>query len=678
MARKGKGSVKRRKSQYTYGHKNRSGSTRAPPENKKKKPVLRFNEEIYEEHIYCDSEGQITTRGYDGKPIEAIILRPRKQKDFYQEYNEKTTGAGDDNTYAFLHRGKTLDMFNKAFSAHREESPDCIAPLAWYHAQIQQRGLCWILGLKCTKCSFVTKKGTILYNEIPTKGPGRKPAAPNIALQIGLARHGIGITGLADILNSINCIAPSLSGMQRTANKVSKFLVAQNVVDMGDIVLKLKEINVMKGLPPVIQLMADGMFNNSLSSGFGRTPFQPGSRCYYTMAEMLSRAKKIVHARVHQRLCACRGRVHGPGCTATMAHNATIGNEGSYLEEGVEQIRKLGVDVWALTLDGDSNANNVARRLVTKVFTCARHLSRRTCSNIKNNVFTEKCFPGYKKEERAKYQTRFALDFSHRMQAEMRALARKYPGNLDRVLEVAKNLDNALILCYQGDHSECHAFSLVCQPNRPWRRPYLPRTAGGRNPDTLVIDPEPTDVLKLKVAMGMRFSVGAVEQTYLNNDQNKCEATNRAIVKSLPKHIEWFRNAPGRLHARIHALNNLPGRSLIQLCASAGAEISPKSKVTHQLARRDHKVRSDRIRQKGPKYIKARAEARMTRFDDHEDKNPDDCYKTGAFLWGPAKAERLADYRITAAQRLRTTRSRVNSEHCYSARPTRQRKPRKL
>ena len=676
----GRGSRKKRRAGLKKGHSIRSGYRRVAEKPKKPKPVIRFDQEDHEDNTTCDPEGKITTNGIDGAPMEATILRPRKQETFYQAYDKKSTrtGAGDDNTYSFLHRAKTLELFNTAIEGHQKHSPKCKAPLTWNYSQIQQRGLCWIMGLKCTLCSYTTVKGKKLYHEVPTNRPGRKPAAPNIGLQIALSRQGIGISGMADILNAMNCIAPSLSGMQRAANKVSKFLEAENILDMAGIVQKLKSLNKMKGLPATIQLSSDGMFNIRLCNGFGKTPFQPASRCYYSMAEMLTRAKKIVHARVHQRGCTCRGRAHRPGCTANLDPNATIGNEGQYLNEGLDQLRALGVDVWAITMDGDSNANNVARTRVPKVFTCTRHLSRRTCANIKNKRFTNECFPGYKKEERDKYQSRFALDFSHRLQAELKALAKRYPGNYEAIFEHSRGMDDAVIACYQGDHTACHQVSLVCRPNRPWRRPYLPRTDGGHNPDTLVIDPKPTDVLKLKVAAGMRFNVSALEQTYLDNTQNKCEATNRAIVKSLPKHIEWFRNSPGRLHAAIHQLNNLPGRSLLMLCEAAGCAIAPNSKVTRQLASRDKKVKSDKRRQSLPRYATRRASGRMTRYNDYDKLKPDDCYKTGAYLWGAQKTANLAAYRTRAAKRLRTTATRVVSEHSYSEKPKQQRKNRRI
>ena len=75
----------------------------------------------------------------------------------------------------------------------------------------------------CDQCTFVSDSHK-LYNEIENRGHGQKAAAPNVGLQVGLAREGISNTGFSDILHSTNTVAPSTIGMQKTANQINRLI----------------------------------------------------------------------------------------------------------------------------------------------------------------------------------------------------------------------------------------------------------------------------------------------------------------------------------------------------------------------------------------------------------------------------------------------------------------------
>ena len=64
-------------------------------------------------------------------------------------------------------------------------------------------------------------------------------------------------------------------------------------------------------------------------------------------------------------------------------------------------------------------------------------------------------------------------------------------------------------------------------------------------PNTTFLTPTEKDIERLRECMDMRFGTKAIEKTYLNRTQNKSEAANRGLSKSLPKHMEFRRNARG-------------------------------------------------------------------------------------------------------------------------------------
>ena len=78
---------------------------------------------------------------------------------------------------------------------------------------------------------------------------GRKVAAPNLAVQVGLTHTSMANTGLQTLLHSLDVPSPSMSTLQSRANFVNQKLVAVNKEDMQMQRGNLKKINRLKGLP---------------------------------------------------------------------------------------------------------------------------------------------------------------------------------------------------------------------------------------------------------------------------------------------------------------------------------------------------------------------------------------------------------------------------------------------
>ena len=102
---------------------------------------------------------------------------------------------------------------------HSLSNTNCPTRLEFVFTREQQMGVCWTESLKCTYYHFRSQK-TKLYEKANTGKGGKKAAKSNLALWTALLDNPIMGTGLQEIFHALNCPAPSVSGLQRNANKV--------------------------------------------------------------------------------------------------------------------------------------------------------------------------------------------------------------------------------------------------------------------------------------------------------------------------------------------------------------------------------------------------------------------------------------------------------------------------
>ena len=156
--------------------------------------------------------------------------------------------------------------------------------------------------------------------------------------------------------------------------------------------LKIQDLNEKMGLTrmAVINIEADGTYNNRLNSGVGETPTQPAIQATYLVADNITDYRLIINVNVYSKKCSCRGKdangvaIHVADCSANLSLDAVIGNEGLYLQNAISQINEQGVSIEYVTLDGDSNSNTAVRNILQtndpsreiKVFHCTLHLTQ--------------------------------------------------------------------------------------------------------------------------------------------------------------------------------------------------------------------------------------------------------------------------------------------------------------
>lgn len=675
--------VKRLRAQgFQKGHKHTNRQQKWVDKTSVRESIIRVNQQDHEMISQGTHSGLVHDAQSDtlslpqnarGQVTDFHALRPEKSKSYFEEYSKRSE---DDSQYIIVHRQKIMKSWNKAISGHRDMSPECRGDLEYDEEGTSQWGTVWIQTLKCSKCSFKSSRDK-LFDEVDTGKRGRKAADANVRLQLGLATQGVGQTGTRHLLSAMNIKPPARTSMQKMANKINPEIVKANQADMKNIREDLKDKNSKMGRPRnVIDVEADGRYNNSWGSGWGKTPTQPATQCSYLVCENVTEEKKVISVGTWSRLCTCDVKSkygpHKESCPADMASNSVMGNEKLYLGECIGEINADDISIRYLTMDGDFKTRRLLQTILqpdptvdVAVLYCLRHLNKLLQKTARNQNFSAKMFPGRLKADRQQSQSLFSYDLEQRVQAEMDT-AHKLNYDTNKQINFASYLYDTIEKCYMGDHSLCHKYSLVCTPDHPWQRPMI-NTSSSLNHIQAFINPTVDDTRKLREVLNIRLSRQAVLSTCKNTTQNKCEATNRGISKSNPKHILHKRNFAGRVHAEVHAVNNGPGASLLQLSEALNVPIPSKSPVVSSLKQVDKERQYQKKREKSLAYKTRRAELKRLHYTSVlQRKAETDTYKKHSdvmeSLYGPEE-----------------TLSQPSQEHSYCKRQLRRRpaRPRK-
>ena len=585
-----------------------------------------------------DVEGQVC---HDVK-----LLRPRPAPPTYLEKicSEKPSRPSM-NTYKLMQPSKVEELWQTGIAEHSEQHPTCNGKLMLDDSDDVQVGLCWQQRLRCTECDYTSARHK-LYDEVERGRRGRKAAAPNLAVQVGLTHTPMSNTGLRTLLNSANIAAPALSSMQSHTNSVNATLVQVNQKDMKARREKLKEVNKLKGLQEdaPIRVEGDARYNNPLFTAAGTTPFQPASQVVYTMCENVTQKKQIIAVATNNKLCQTGARQaektgnrprccaegsteHGGHCSATIAADHCIGDEHAWATNCVEDLLGDGLKIKYFTSDCDSRASSAAAD-------CYRnqridhskpvhlkdtiHLGRALRRNVKKSTFSSRMFSGRLAADRAKTKSRFADDLVRRCAAEHDAAYARFKEDSDNVSRSLSYCVDAIIKCYQGDHSICQRRSFVCDgsPSNSWKR-----TCMHKNSQITCTD---NDERLLRDCINKRIGKKTVHDTRFHTNTQKCESVNKVYSLRNPKNLTLARNFHGRIHSTVHQLNNGPGESLCKQLAAVGTPISPGSTIAHQLKQKQYMNNYHKQYKKTPSAKSRRCSKRIHKYRLYDAKSTDE------------------------------------------------------
>lgn len=601
-----KGDKKRRKTMFSKGHTSCWKGGKIEKTHLKDQSLgkyVRLNQNDFELVAQHTADGgMVFAHDSDGKICDTKLLRPKKNPPSFLDKLCESKGSSFSNDYKIIHPQKMQKMWQEAIRGHSNKNPECAGELELDERGEVRYGVCWQERIKCSDCDYVSERHK-LYEEIDTGKRGRKAAVPNIGLQVGLTHTGIGNTGLRTLLQSASIPAPSFTAMQRASYSVNKQIIHENENDMKNRRQKIKEVNEIKGLPSnaPIRVEGDGRFNNPLYAAAGSTPFQPATQVTYTICENVTKNKQIIAVNNQNKLCATGARLvgedgkpydcvnenrrHRGHCSATISVGDSIGNEHRWATGCVEQLLSDGIEIKYITTDCDSRASAAVADCYKEKGICTtpthlkdpQHLSRSQRRKINNTKFSFFMFPGKNKEERQKVQTRFADDICDRCTAEFKSAFEQLNGNLLDIKRALSYVPDAIIKCYQGNHSYCKKYSFVCAgtAKKSWSGTYFPKTCR--------ITCTSNDRRLLRECINHRLGQRTLCDTRFNTSTQKTEAVNRVYSLRNPKNLTWCRNFTGRIHSTVHQINNGPGQSLALQLSAAGAPVAQGSTVARQL-----------------------------------------------------------------------------------------------
>jgi len=507
---------------------------------------------------------------------------------------------------------KMVDMWNSAILLHDEhyqrlkcdvseqdsghsgsESELCTFP-QFDIAQEVKWGLGWKQSLQCTKCQF-TSPTYKLYSEVSTpRKRGAKPAAVNLSLQSGLMDTPIGNRGARLLMTNMDIPPPAKSSMQRLSNFVSDKTTLINTEDMKDRVQEIKDLNKRSGntYPNVISVAVDARYNTT-SIGHSKKAGQGASQAIALACETVTDKKYIISAVMQNKLCWIGAWMRGKGLNVQCpgGHEGCTGNllpakplsEYDMGQAIGSQLAMQDVLVKYATTDGDARSAKgieASLKVLQPMWEVERladpyHLAKSQFRQCNSAVFSTDMFQGKTKLQKTEMKKIFSQDVKARCSLVMKELMKTNCGDLLILKKSLPKVLQATVKCYAGDCSMCRRHSLVCGggPSNCWwfRSMYL-----GPNQVTS-LEMNENDKFILTEVLKIRLSEEAVTLTRFNTNTQKCEAVNRSISVSLPKNVNYGRNAMGRLSSVV-LRNNMGIKKSTELKAeSLGAPLSART-----------------------------------------------------------------------------------------------------
>lgn len=270
-----------------------------------------------------------------------------------------------------------------------------------------------------------------------------------------------------------------------------------------------------------------------------------------------------------------------------LIYSVLTGDEGLMSRESLSQLARDGIAVSQLITDPDSASFRAAEDLFRANIIPTEpehqidpiHVNRNQRKYIRNAQFPVDTFPGRTASERKKQQNRLAHDLTKRCHAEHVATYTMFAGNTNRVNRRLSYMPDCLSRCYQGDHTMCRRLSAVCVGKKS--NNWIHRSGYLANSFTLMLGDPGLKVFRDCVSY--RLGVKILKMTKSLATTQKCEATNRAISKAVPKNITFSRNYGARCHSAVKAVNRGIGQAIYDQCQYIGAAIPAGTRVTRAL-----------------------------------------------------------------------------------------------
>ena len=635
-----KGKRKRLRTAFKHGHTRHSPChTRHSPRHCNQESQLklyhwtRLDHDVYQQVVRQTATGALVVPDSEGISGAAKLLRPRQAKaklaDKYlkniKEQDKKYGGM------IIVDKEKMFHMFNQCQSKHSAEGR-CKIPEFQISKEIK-KGICWKYILNCKNCLFVSETFN-MYRDVPNCQRGAKTAAPNMALQVGLQDSPIGNSQMRHILATTDIDPPSRSAMQQTSNQVGSKTIILNDDDMSKRIEGLKNVNELRGLsrdtPIAVQM--DARYN-STSIGSRKSLGQAASQAVGICCEDHTDEHQIIGMVVQNKLCwtgawlKAKGyNVDCPGkhanCTANIKPHEplseyTIGKELG-LKFGLHQLL-----IKYATTDGDGRSAagmEEGLKFLHPLWNVIRladpiHLGQSQFRKALSANFSEGMFPGDTKAEKAVAQKVFAMDVKTRCQQILACLLTKYGPNAKLIGDRLPKIIDATVLCYQGDCSKCRYNSIVCDGGK--RKNWIKRSVHLSPYGLTKVNMNPNDEVLLMDILAMKLSKESLEKLKFGTNTQRCEAINRGISSSLPKNVNYSRNATSRVASAIHRLNNGVAESTHKKLEALGCPLTRGGRAAQSLKAMEKNKKYDKLYKKTHKFKQSQFKRRISKAKNY-------------------------------------------------------------
>ena len=585
----------------------------------------RLTEVEFERVANVTSGGLIEIPDAEGRCGEAKLLRPKQRVSDDDELLSAYQKPDDsrEEEMRLYEKGKMQQMYNDCIRLHSAEENKCAIPEFTICREVKV-GLCWQCALRCRKCGF-TSSLYKLYNEIETGKRGRKPATPNVGLQVGLQESTTGNVKGRVILTCLNLPVPNRSVMQRTANKVAAATATMTLEDLAMRRERVKHVNRLRGLPEdsPINIAMDSRYNSATITGAYHAG-QNASQAIAVAVEKQSGHSDIVGISIQNKLCALGASMRRRGldvtcpghknCTATLPADQPLSEYVAGIDIG-RQFAKQNVGIRYVVTDGDARsaegvkAGMAGTSCVVERQADTTHLEQSVFRNSMKAKFSPRMFPGSTAVIRKEQRKHISLDVKtrchriHRQMLDMHAGdSRKVSALMPRVIETTFN-------CYGGDCTQCRYSSVVCGRGKKtswWHRSMHLQTAQIHYLNM-------TDQDRVTLRNVIRMRIGAMTKLCLNTNRN--ESLNRGLSATLPKNVKFSRTVTGRACAAIDRLNYGAGASMLRKLESNKAPISKGGRVASTTRQIQREALYHRAYMRRPSVRMRLASNKRKRFD---------------------------------------------------------------
>ena len=398
----------------------------------------------------------------------------------------------------------------------------------------------------------------------------------------------IGPTEIQLMFAAVGIRAGSLTNLQKNACKAADITEGVARRDMEKWLETATDILRDRGVsnPGHVSAQFDVLYH-SVNRANASCPGQGAVQATGVCVETVTSSKKIIDYEHVCKVCLRGARLTGKGipvicghnssklhhdCTATMPRARVI-REYDMAHAIATRLKNKSLAVTHLTTDSDARGKDAFEDVnkknadlpSLKWYKDPSHLSRNmrkklSLISIKGKMFGQKKNGDYwTYSEKKECRKALALDVPRRVSLTLSNMRMYWKGNTSAMAKNVSKITDYIMKCYGGDHRVCRNTRLGkltgCRgptEGTCWfSRSHTMKAQGISRLDL-------TDQRKatIRAVIEMKLSKTAFSYVARGETSSRCESTNRAINKSLPKNRMFSRTGKGRVASAIGRVNN--------------------------------------------------------------------------------------------------------------------------